>query len=84
MTGAKHQPLERRVRAGLVLAVVGAFLAAAAGASATPRIYWTNLRSTISEANLDGSSVNRTFIPAYLPTAIAVDGRHIYWINFRR
>ncbi len=48
-------------------------------------IYWTNPSgSSIGRANLDGTSVDQSFIslsgvPG--PDGVAVDGRHIYWTS---
>ncbi|MBV9799716.1 MAG: choice-of-anchor D domain-containing protein [Solirubrobacterales bacterium] len=75
--------VDRWVRAGVVLAVVGMFLASAASAPAAPHIYWTNFRGGIGEANLDGSAAHPAFITGTDgPAGIVVDGQHIYWENF--
>jgi hypothetical protein len=46
-------------------------------------LYWANLENgTIGRANLDGSTVNQSFIRgAISPCGVAVDGAHIYWGN---
>ena len=61
--------------------------------STARHVYWTNNHfsaGTIGRANLDGSSVNESFITVEHPSNIfgesdeglAVDGSHIYWANF--
>ena len=50
-------------------------------------IYWTNPSgNTIGRANLDGTSVDQSFINLSGiagPDGVAVDGRHIYWTSER-
>ncbi len=47
-------------------------------------IYWVNNRGgTIGRANLNGSSVNQSFITgADGPFGVALNGTHVYWTNF--
>src|SRR5262249_1671219 len=81
-------PARRRVGGVLLLAVLllsGLALAPRAGAA----VYWgnslggvTGLGTTIGRANNDGTGVNQAFIRgASVPTAVAVDAAHVYWIN---
>jgi virginiamycin B lyase len=46
-------------------------------------IYWSDaLLRSIGVANLDGTGVNRTFIPAAgSPQGVAVQGNFVYWVN---
>jgi Low-density lipoprotein receptor repeat class B. len=54
-------------------------LAPQAGAA----VYWGNFgTNTIGGANLDGSMVTQSFVPAGGPGGVAVDGQHVYWTNF--
>ena len=76
--------MSRRIIRGRSLSVaLTALLALAAlclptGAGAY--VYWTNSASnSIGRANLDGSSVNQSFISVSIPTGVAVDASHIFW-----
>jgi hypothetical protein len=43
-------------------------------------LYWVDARrDTIGRANLDGTGIDKRFIRGYVPSAVAVDARHIYW-----
>jgi streptogramin lyase len=72
----------------LLLALSAASSATADAASRS--IYWTNsvgaafgdVGTTIGRANNDATGVNQAFIGgASLPTGLAVDTAHVYWIN---
>jgi hypothetical protein len=77
------------MRVALALAtllVLALGLAPSAGAS----VYWSNAvgpttgttGTTIGRANNDSTGVNQAFIGgASLPTGVAVDAAHVYWIN---
>ena len=73
--------LMRRFRgAGLFLAALLALALFAPRAEAF--IYWAEARSNaIGRANLDGTVVNSSFIPATYPRGVAVDDAHIYWAS---
>jgi hypothetical protein len=46
-------------------------------------VYWENFDGSIGRANLDGSGVNPTFIPAVGAVfGVAVDRAHVYWTTF--
>ncbi|HEY8001929.1 MAG TPA: hypothetical protein VID76_08325 [Solirubrobacterales bacterium] len=69
----------------LLAAAIGCLLCLAGRADA--RVYWALLggfggEGEIGRANLDGSGKDRHFIHGAVgPVAIAVDDRHVYWIN---
>jgi hypothetical protein len=68
----------------LALAVTLSFaLFGCLAAQADALVYWADASgTTIGRANLDGTSVNQTFIiGADGPAGVAVDGKHIYWTN---
>lgn len=71
-------------RALLGAALLVLVLAFAPGAGA--RVYWGNYNSgTFGRANLDGTGVDQSFIttlPGITPYGVAVDGAHVYWIDF--
>jgi virginiamycin B lyase len=55
-------------------------------ASAGAYVYWANYNltngTTVGRANLDGAGANHSFITGIaIPTAVAVDGRHVYWTS---
>jgi hypothetical protein len=74
--------------AALLLALTAASSATADAAGGS--IYWTNavaatdlgVGTTIGRANKDATGANQAFIGgASLPTGLAVDTAHVYWIN---
>jgi hypothetical protein len=69
-----------------VLAVSALALAPRVDAHTTGHVYWTARSGDIGRANLDGTGLNRHFIRgvAVYPSAIAVYGRHIYWVDSNR
>ena len=70
----------------LSLALTVATTVLALPGSAGAYVYWPNYDlgkgTTVGRANLDGTSANQSFITAAsIPTAVAVDGQHVYWTN---
>src|SRR6185437_12717130 len=66
----------------LVVAITALTLPASAGAY----VYWANYNltagTTVGRANLDGGGANPSLIPGIaIPTAVAVDARHVYWTS---
>lgn len=76
-----------------VMAMVLPLAAGAGGASTgVNHIYWTNMATsrgsvgsgidTVARADLSGANVNTDLVKAQeFPGAIAVDAKHIYWVN---
>jgi len=75
--------LRRRSGLGLILGAVAVFLVFATTASAF--VYWGNTGfRTAGRANLDGSSVNNSFIRGGdVVCGMASSGRFVYWANHR-
>jgi virginiamycin B lyase len=73
-----RSPVGRRALAGLPAVVAALVLTLPAGAGAY--VYWANGGdNAIGRGNLDGSGVDHRFIPTSYPSAVAVDGSHLYW-----
>jgi Calx-beta domain len=79
-------PAARALLVAALLLLLALALAPRAGAS----VYWSNAvgpafgvtGTTIGRANNDGTAVNQAFVGgASVPTGVAVDATHIYWIN---
>ncbi len=70
------------------LALLAALLASALvlAPSAEARIYWTTSSGNIGRSNLDGTGIRGRFIrsAAVYPNAVAIYGRHIYWVDINR
>jgi C4-type Zn-finger protein len=73
-----------------VLAAAFLLLGLALASRASASVYWTNTvgpvfglpGTTIGRADNDGTGINQNFIAgASTPTAVAVDGAHVYWLN---
>lgn len=61
--------------------VVPSFVPACGLALDSGHIYWSNSRGGIGRANVDGSGINTSFIPAGVTNGpLAVDRAHIYWL----
>lgn len=72
-----------RAWVGIIAAGVVAACPAVAQAASSPQIYWTTQEGAVASANLDGTGVNSSFIPASA-TGIAVDAQHVYWATGSR
>jgi streptogramin lyase len=90
MNSETNRATGRRPRVCTILLVVLVLLSVAIvlalPASAGAYVYWANYNltagTTIGRANLDGFGTSQSFIPEVtIPTAVAVDGRHIYWTS---
>src|SRR5262245_44379193 len=87
---ASRSVLSRRsVRGALLLAGL-LLLALAFAGRAGAAVYWSNAvgpafgdnGTTIGRANNDATGVNQAFIGgASVPTGVAVDAAHVYWVN---
>jgi hypothetical protein len=65
----------------LLAALLALTLTLAFAPRAEAFVYWANESRTIGRANLDGTGVDRSFIPAGGFPGVAVDAAHVYWTN---
>ena len=73
------------VRSILLAAAATALLVVALPASAEAYVYWPNdFSGTIGRSNLDGSAVNQDFVVGggSRTAGVAVDGSHLYWVDY--
>jgi virginiamycin B lyase len=71
---------------GLVALILGFAGLAASAERAGAYVYWSALggfgEGELGRADLDGSHIDRRFVRRTIgPAAVAVDDRHVYWVN---
>lgn len=67
---------------GILLALLGLLILAAACPSAGAFVYWDNYYYAIGRSNLDGGGQSPKFVSVSgTPCGVATDGRYVYWAD---